>query len=141
MERKINKIIVHCSDSMFGDALAIHAWHKQRGWSRIGYHYVITNGCLEKGTPYNPEHDGEIEVGRYVHKVGAHCKGHNDDSIGLCLIGASHFTPRQVITLRDLLRYLMTKYRVQVSGVLGHNELNEHKSCPGFDMDLVRDLL
>ena len=38
---KLTNIIIHCSDSDFGDAQTIDLWHKQRGWKGIGYHYVI----------------------------------------------------------------------------------------------------
>ena len=59
--REIKKIIIHCSDSEFGDAALIDKWHKERGWTGIGYHYVILNGC-RKATmtgfqPYKKEDD------------------------------------------------------------------------------------
>ena len=75
--RKINKIIVHCSATPEGrnvSAATIDKWHKERGWSGIGYHYVV-------------KLDGSIEYGRMVDKVGDHCKGHNKSSIGICYIG------------------------------------------------------
>ena len=75
--RDINQIIVHCSatpPSMIVGADDIRKWHKARGWSDIGYHYVIKrNGVTEKG--------------RDITRVGAHAKGHNEDSLGVVLIG------------------------------------------------------
>jgi N-acetylmuramoyl-L-alanine amidase len=81
----IKKIIIHCSDSEFGDVKIIDQWHKARGWRGCGYHYVITNGVLTHGKPYNNDHDGLIQPGRPLRDIGAHCKGHNHDSIGICL--------------------------------------------------------
>ena len=75
--REIDKIIVHCSATQEGkdiSAATIDAWHKKRGWSGIGYHYVV--GL-----------NGNIEYGRSVYSTGAHVKGHNTGSIGICYIG------------------------------------------------------
>ena len=75
--REINKIVVHCSATQEGkniSAATIDKWHKKRGWRGIGYHYVI--GL-----------DGLIELGRPVEQVGAHVKGHNKNSIGICYVG------------------------------------------------------
>ena len=76
--REIEKLIFHCSATIEGQnisAATIKRWHvKDRGWSDIGYHYVI--GL-----------DGKIEAGRPVNKQGAHCKGENKTSIGICYIG------------------------------------------------------
>ena len=76
--RWINKIIVHCSDSPAGrndKAADIDRWHKEKGWKKkIGYHYVV-------------DLDGKIEKGREDWEVGAHCKGQNLHSIGVCYIG------------------------------------------------------
>ena len=89
--RKINEIIIHCSDTQEGcdvTAADIRRWHTTpkekggRGWRDIGYHYVIRL-------------DGTIEVGRTIERVGAHCIGrngedHNSHSIGICYIGGRH---------------------------------------------------
>ena len=75
--RRINKIIIHCSATPEGrevNAETIDRWHRERGFSMIGYHYVI--GL-----------NGQIEEGRPEKMVGAHCKGHNGESIGICYIG------------------------------------------------------
>ena len=75
--RKISEIIVHCSATSemrdFG-AKDIDLWHKAQGWDCIGYHYVVRI-------------DGTIEEGRPVERIGAHCKGHNAYSIGVCYVG------------------------------------------------------
>ena len=75
--RTINKIIVHCSATQEGrdlDAAEINRWHLKRGWNGIGYHYVVLL-------------DGTIEYGRSIYKQGAHVKGGNEGSIGICYIG------------------------------------------------------
>ena len=89
---KVEKIVVHCSDSDFGDAAEIDRWHKERKWSGIGYHKVILNGHRESVRPYVAADDGVVEDGRPLDTMGAHVLGHNSDSIGICLIGRNHFT-------------------------------------------------
>ena len=76
--RKITEIIIHCADTPERRdvrAADIRKWHvKDNGWNDIGYHYVI-------------DLDGTIEAGRDLETIGAHCKGHNQNSIGICYIG------------------------------------------------------
>ena len=75
--RKITEIIIHCADTPEGrndKAADIDRWHKAQGWHGIGYHYVI-------------DLDGTIEPARDLEKAGAHCTGHNADSIGIVYIG------------------------------------------------------
>jgi N-acetyl-anhydromuramyl-L-alanine amidase AmpD len=132
--RNIDKIIVHCSDSEFGDAAVIDRWHRERGWKGIGYHYVILNGEREKGK-YRAEDNGLIEAGRPVDEVGAHCKGHNDGSIGICLIGRRLFTAEQLcVSLPALLNDL--RGRFDIRSVYGHCQLDRGKTCPNFDVDV-----
>ena len=139
--REIKKIIIHCSDSGFGDAELIDKWHKERGWKGIGYHYVILNGCLAKDA-YRTENDGLIEVGRDIKEIGAHCEGHNEDSIGICLIGAHHFSAHQLyIALPAIIRQIIYKYNIPVSEIYGHCEFNSAKTCPNMDMKIVREKL
>lgn len=117
--RAIHKAIIHCAATpnfKVFDRADIDRWHKERGWSGIGYHYVIRV-------------DGVVELGRPEEKIGAHCKGHNKDSIGICMIGTDEFTPEQWKALKALRKTLKAKY----SGISfhGHNEFSE-KECPGF---------
>ena len=75
--RKIDSIIIHCSATKVGQdftAADIDRWHRERGFNGIGYHYVV---CL----------DGRLERGRDISLAGAHCKGWNEHSIGICYIG------------------------------------------------------
>ncbi len=141
MHRGIDSIIVHCSDSDFGDRDVIDKWHRERGWDEIGYHFVITNGVLRFGMQYTLAHDGDIQAGRSVGKIGAHCKGHNANSIGICLIGKHHFTAKQLYSaLPTLLGFLMKKYGVSPEAVFCHCEFNPNKTCPNIDPALLRKL-
>lgn len=139
--REIKKIIMHCSDSEWGSADVIDRWHKERGWTEIGYHYVITNGRRIDSRNYSQDYDGRIESGREVTKTGAHAKGHNADSIGVCLIGKSHFTAKQLYdALPTLLRLLLPQYELSPRDIYGHNEFDRDKTCPNFDVQLIRNL-
>ena len=134
----IKKIIVHCSDSEFGDINLIDQWHLARGWDECGYHYVITNGRLDHGKPYNPEHDGLIQAGRLAGEVGAHCKGHNHDSIGICLIGRHHFTGKQLYHALPHLIYILGGYGLSWEDVYTHSHFSSLKTCPNIDMETLR---
>lgn len=128
-ERAINFIVIHCSDTyarMDIDADTIRAWHiNERGWDDIGYHYVI-------------KRNGAIEEGRPVSEVGAHVRGYNSNSIGVCLVGGkgdddkpeNNFTQRQMQSLRDLCLFLVEQYPKAM--IVGHNDLDSGKTCPNF---------
>ena len=127
--RKIKEIIVHCSDTEEGKdfcAKDIDLWHKAQGWDCIGYHYVV-------------KLDGTVESGRPIEKVGAHCKGHNAYSIGVCYIGGKASdgkthkatrTPQQKAALQLLVDNLKRVY--PGSKVYGHRDFAA-RDCPCFD--------
>lgn len=132
----IDTIIVHCSATppdMRVGADRIRQWHKERGWDDIGYHYVITRA-------------GEIEQGRALEYVGAHTKGHNRRSIGICLIGGldqesrknpeANFTLEQYKALKEKVTRIDNMLGRKLS-VHGHKEF-ANKACPCFN---VRELL
>lgn len=114
--------IIHCSDSTFGDVKKIREWHQQRGWQDVGYHFIIRR-------------DGEIELGRPLNEIGAHCKGKNRESIGTCLIGKKRFTEAQFNALKKL--NTMLKSIFSELEIYAHNEFNAHKTCPNFDVRKV----
>jgi len=137
--RLINEIIFHCSDSLWGDRDVIDDWHKARGWDGIGYHYVIMNGVINSDSKYDNNVDGMIEVGRDILKQGAHVRGHNQNTIGICLIGKRWFSSNQLISIKNLvndLRGTFTKLKIT-----GHYEYDKSKTCPNVDMDWLRDYL
>ena len=118
----VEYIIVHCSDSPQGrgdDAEIIHNWHTERGWDGIGYHYVITE-------------DGTCQNGRPLYWQGSHARGYNSKSIGICLIGQGTYTLEQWSTLETLVSYLDGMFVNAL--VVGHNDLDKHKTCPLFDV-------
>lgn len=129
--KKIKYIIIHCTATAeFKDFKAkdVDKWHKQRGWDCIGYHYLI-------------DLDGTIEKGRPETKIGAHCKGFNDCSIGICYVGglaSDNKTPKdtrtnaQKASLLKLIKQLKAKYTN--AKVVGHKDMpNVHKACPCFE--------
>ncbi len=128
--RKINRIIIHCSATKAGDdinAKTIKEWHvKGNGWSDIGYHYVI-------------KLDGTVEKGRDESRSGAHVKGHNTDSIGICYVGGyskdlqpeDTRTPEQKNSLKNLITEL--KHQYPDAEVFGHRDFTDLKSCPCFN--------
>ena len=128
--RKINEIIIHCSATPAGrnvSARDIRRWHvKGRGWSDIGYHYVIRL-------------DGTVERGRPLERMGAHCVGHNARSIGICYVGglAADGSPCDTRTAaqRVALHTIVARLRSIFPGVTvhGHNEYAA-KACPCFDV-------
>lgn len=146
---KISHIIIHCSDSEFGNAALIREWHLARGFKDIGYHLVVLNGWTAKGI-FNGNLNGKVEHGRPIgdddiltgEEIGAHCLGYNQTSIGVCLIGKSRFTGEQRETARGLLYPLMYKYDIPLENVLGHCETksgcDEGKTCPNMDMNEFR---
>ncbi len=136
--RTIRKLIVHCSDSPFGDVREIDRWHRERGFALIGYHYVVCNGYRTGKSEFSTEVDGLIEYGRTEGMEGAHCYGHNRGSIGICLIGKTEFTKTQLVKLEGLLTKLMKDYGLCPKDVFGHYELDPGKTCPNMDMDLLR---
>lgn len=127
--RPIKEIIIHCADTPEGrddKAADIDRWHKQRGFDRIGYHYVI-------------DLDGTIEYGREQDCIGAHCQGHNTNSIGICYIGGADRdtlkpkdtrTDEQKASLVLLLKYLRQRY--PDAKIYGHRDFSD-KPCPCFD--------
>ena len=141
--REIRKIIVHCTDSTWGNVQIIDRWHKERGWDSIGYHYLILNSyptyrSLKERRP-SPESDGLIEEGRPLEKIGAHCRGHNLDSIGIALVGVNTFSKAQIYSLQKLIKLLLRQFNLSINDVYGHYEFNRMKSCPNLDMDWFRE--
>lgn len=130
--RKIYNIILHHSltkDSQTVSTGAIRKYHtKTLGWSDIGYHFLLE---LMRD-------DVEIVCGRMPDVQGAHCKGNNKDSIGICFIGDFDFAkPSKEIWDAGvkLVRFLMRHYNIR--DIQGHHSYNPLKTCPGkmFDVD------
>lgn len=126
-----DRIIIHCSATPNGkhfSAEDIDLWHKQRGFKKCGYHVVI-------------EVDGRVRrwpVCRGLNEQGAHVRGHNKDTIGICLIGTDKFTKEQFSSLRYELDGIKMTTRITDNNIWCHYELNNNKTCPGIRaVDLV----
>lgn len=134
--RKIDLILVHCTATPAGrdhTVEDIRGWHtakppRGRGWSDIGYHYVIYR-------------DGSVHIGRDVDLIGAHCSGYNANSIGIVYVGGLSAdgkrnedtrTDAQKLALLDLLVKLRELYpNAQISGHRNYDKSG--KTCPNFD--------
>lgn len=130
--RLIKEIIVHCTATKEGVPVTvdeIRRWHKKKGWSDIGYHYVIML-------------DGKIKGGRDVNISGAHCSGHNAYSIGVCYVGGldrygiakDTRTKEQKASLERLLRRLKEPKFYPNAKIVGHNKYAK-KACPCFNAE------
>ena len=127
--RTINKLIVHCPATREGQEISVETirkWHLQRGWRDIGYHYVIyLNGTVKKG--------------RDLKISGAHTRGYNKESIGICYIGGVESdgkTPKDTRTdaQKESLSSLLLKLKSEHcdSIVYGHRDFSA-KACPSYD--------
>lgn len=143
-KRTITELFVHCSDTPEGKDYTvadIRRWHLDRGFSDIGYHYIIYR-------------DGTIHKGRDVNISGAHVEGHNSHSIGICYIGGAEATldkngkivakknsrghniakdtrtAKQKEALAKLLKDLRKLY--PKAKIYGHRDFAK-KECPCFD--------
>jgi len=132
--REIDEIIIHCSDSSFGNAALIDSWHRERGFDKVGYHYVILNGWLTEKL-CSAHMDGHMETGRHTEEVGAHCYGKNTKSIGVCLIGKSgQFSWQQLNTLANFIARAPHDVKIGF-----HSDYSSEKPhCPGID---AKDIL
>lgn len=127
--RLVKEIIIHCSATREEQQVSVDTirdWHLAKGWNDIGYHFYI-------------DLDGTINKGRDIDKIGAHCKGHNRNSIGICYCGGVETdgkTPKDTRTqeqkdsLLNVLKTLKAMYPESV--IYSHNEF-ANKACPSFD--------
>ena len=114
LPREIKLLVIHCSAT--------------RGFKDIGYHFYITR-------------NGELHHCRPVSEPGAHVRGFNRHSIGICYEGgldeegrpADTRTQAQRFALLDLLTIL--KHQYPEAQIMGHYQLSAsiHKACPCFD--------
>ena len=127
--RVINKLIVHCSATREGMNISrdtIRDWHLARGFNDIGYHFYI-------------DLDGNIHKGRDIAKIGAHSKGQNRSSIGICYCGGVESdgkTPkdtRNEAQKEALLCVLRTMKAMYPDAVIHSHRDFANKACPSFD--------
>lgn len=127
--RTIKELILHCTATPEGRNVSVEQVdekHRLRGFKCIGYHFLI--GLK-----------GEIQNGRPIEQIGAHCTGRNQNSIGIAYVGGvdrnnkpkDTRTPEQKQALKKLVEDL--KKRFPGVTVHGHNEY-ANKACPSFDV-------
>jgi len=130
---KVKKLVIHCSATRANQYITeemVRSWHEAKGWIDIGYHVFIRR-------------DGIIEYGRPLDVLGAHVKGHNDNSLGICLAGGlnndtgepeDNFTPEQWSSLKKVLKAFLILFE-DVDEILGHRDFpGVNKDCPCFDV-------
>ena len=129
-----NKIILHHSLSRDSGTVswgAIRRYHVDTlGWAAIGYHA----GIELVGDTY------ETLIGRMWNEPGAHTRGHNMDSLGLCLVGNfdEDYPPlAQLHAAARIVKYWMRLYTLTAIDVYGHNDFASYKTCPGTKFDMV----
>ena len=140
--RRIDLIVIHCSATREDHPFTEHdldTAHRLRGFDGIGYHFYVRR-------------NGDIKSTRAVERVGAHVRGYNAHSIGICYEGGLDITgqPRdtrtqaQKTSLLRLIRHLLICF--PGSWVCGHRDLSEDlngdgtispdewiKQCPSFN--------
>ena len=123
LTNNVKLLVIHCSDTEDDKSLSaidLHEMHLGFGWDGIGYHKII-------------KRSGKIENGRPEYWVGAHVKGKNDISLGVCLIGRDTFTKNQFKSLDRVLKKWKKTY--PNAKIVGHRDTgNTKKTCPNFDV-------
>lgn len=136
------KVIVHHSltkDSTTVSWGAIRRYHTQTlGWKDCGYHAGVE--LVKSGN----ESYYEILMGRTWDIQGAHSKGQNHNSLGICFVGNydKEEPPRAMLIVGvKIIRLWMKLYNIAVSDILGHRDFLGYKSCPGtqFDLEKLRE--
>ncbi len=129
--RPINEIIIHCTGTVPSNSTTVESVRRyhvnHNGWKDIGYHYLIYL-------------DGSIHQGRPIDQAGAHCKNHNQKTIGVCYVGGldekkkakDTRTEAQKKALHHLVDSLKTAFPT-ITKVSGHY-MYDNKPCPCFDV-------
>lgn len=118
-------VILHHAGASTCTVQDVHRWHLDRGWAGIGYHYLVRK-------------DGTVFCGRPEDAIGAHCRDHNHDSVGICAEGdytREQMPPQQEEAIIRLVRQLLRRY--PGARVVGHRELVA-TTCPGQNYPLER---
>ena len=130
---KPEHIIMHHSATKDSSSLswaAIRKAHMEKGWDGIGYHY----GIELVGDGY------EILIGRDLDKSGAHCRGMNSKSFGICLVGNFDIdkVPQEQWTIAlALAMSLCSLFEIPIENVHGHREYSQ-THCPGKNFDILK---
>lgn len=132
---RITEVIFHCADAGRSVTLEqIHKWHLQLGWAGFAYNFFIDGAAT-------------VWIGRPLNRIGAHCKGHNTRSVGICLAGTNNpkrawggplgFSQDQfqaAVRLTDHLALTLPRFNGLPRQIKGHRDYNPHKTCPDFEV-------
>lgn len=138
VNRKIDYVVLHCAATSLShddhiDIEDIRDWHVNgNGWRDVGYHYVI-------------DRKGNIQEGRNLNTIGAHVRGYNSRSIGICLIGGfdrrgrGNLPYKKLYNLkqRNALSFLLDKLTKKFprAKIKGHRDFpGVNKICPSFNV-------
>lgn len=133
-KRLIKQIVIHCTATKEGNHITfdmVRSWHIAKGFSDIGYHYLILL-------------DGTVIKGREEWEIGAGVKNYNNNTLHICYVGGlnDNMQPKDTRTdaqrssLRVLIASLKTVYRDAY--VCGHRDFpNVIKACPCFNASII----
>lgn len=122
-------LVIHCSATPASKDIGVD-WidyeHRKRGFTAVGYHYVIRR-------------DGTVEKGRPDNIPGAHASGFNLRGLGICMVGGldaklkpqDNFTPEQYASLKRLVLALLVKFP-HITKVVGHRDLSPDLNHDGI---------
>jgi hypothetical protein len=122
--REVDRVFIHCSasndESLRGEEMVneIRRWHLARGFSNVGYHFLI-------------DREGKILAGRTL-------EGHNTGTIAIMVHGLESFSFESLKACRMLCTSINEAYEGKIS-FHGHCEVSE-KICPVFDYKALLDL-
>lgn len=138
--RKITLIVVHCSATRCNQDYTVqqlfHDHVEVNHWRFIGYHYYIRR-------------NGKLEETRPLERMGAHAKGHNAHSIGICYEGGlneqGHYADTRTEAQKKTMASLIVRLKQQfptIVNIVGHRDLpGVQKACPCFDAHTLLPLL
>lgn len=138
-QNEIERIIIHhtwSKDNLHKyDWDTIRAYHKSLGWNDIGYHWGVE---LVKDKL-------QIVRGRPEFIIGAHCYGHNQNTLGIALVGNYDIAEPSKEAMELLARLCCSRLHKHPSiiAIEPHHKYNSGKTCPGklFDMNKLLYLI
>lgn len=124
--RAVGRVFLHCSASDVGGPAyegaglvdTIRAWHLARGWSDVGYHWLVDRA-------------GRVLAGRDPERTPAAQKGHNGATLAIMVHGLARFSPASLAACQSLCRAINRAHGGAVT-FHGHCEVSA-RTCPVFD--------
>ena len=133
--KEYTQILLHCSAFETDEENTpeyienYHQVHPKYKFFTIGYNFFINK---------------DVWYCRPLKYIPAHCKGHNTESIGIC-VGGLKFPnfekTEQFKNLVSLCKKLMEEFNIPKENIFPHNHFNKYKACPVFDVDKVKEAI